>query len=715
MRVLRLSTRHLRQCRRYSSEIQTDSAQREVKKEPEVPKFLSNAQVLEDKRVPVEKKSISRGLMLNRFEKDFLIYPELDDKKAADNIQAYCRHLKYVLEVALKSNDPIASVNQVLLQNYVFAAYVKKEFGGMEMNRREIMCVNEVIGNQDLSSFCNVSSVQLATFLIQNFGNEEQVKRLLPKVGTGQIRVALGTDNVSESRSLRVSTFNDKLLLNGKVENLINGADADIFLCFALEKNDEGKETIGCYIVDKDNIKGKVKIESARKTMGLENVKFSNIKFSNVELSPLDKLENNLTGDQIFASIAEMNRSLNASGAIGAMKRVLADLSIKANRTMSGRHKTLSQNSAVISVVNTLVREIHYIESVLYYINGLSDEQLFVVNDLESMIVEKLVCSALRKTILSLTEVMGITSVDSDLPYNKWLRDVATFSCLLNNEHKLSAEITKHVVQNMKDENMKWHFPASRLMFMFVPQSSTFKPLPTKMTHFIAEHVHYSLKNCATRFEFGMGQCQEAVYKTLGKNKYQIPTGKERQIENIISEMTVQQVLCAALLARTSRSYSIGLKNGDVEFQWTNEYGLKFERSIRVNIRELWHVWKMKDYNKPVVHKVYPFKLPQALQKAVEDERGFEFDFEGTMAEDGEDKIKDDLKDEVKADSDDHFENHVDYEKKNGEKLEKERDNGEEVGKEHDNGQEVGKERDNDQEVEKEQAKGHEMKQEARR
>ncbi|CAD5208334.1 unnamed protein product [Bursaphelenchus xylophilus] len=616
MRLIKLTARHLRVSRLYSKDVSVKSGKSEVEKVENIPQFLSNAQILEKKEIPIEKKSVSRGLMLNRFERDFMIYPELLDKKAVDDIKNYCDHLKYRLDVALGTGDPVSAVNQVLMENFVFAAYISKEFGGMGMKRRELLCISETIANLDMSTFLNVSSVQMATMVIQNFGSKEQIERLIPKIGTGQIRVAISLEDVTESLNLEATRSNGKIILNGKLENFLNASDADVLVVFAKEAIKDGQETMNCYVVDKDNIKGKVKTERPKQVMGLENVKFSTVHFRNVELTPADELNQHLSGPQIFTHLQEINRSFAASAAVGALKRVISDLAYQANRTIVGRNKALSEMPSVKTVINKMARDVHHIETVVFYFNGLSDEDLFVINDVESMVVEKLTRRALQNAILGISEVIGMAAVDAYFTHERWIRDLATFFCTLTTEPTLNEKISEIIVKTLKDENPRWRSSWIRWM-MPAPKPTSTSAMPVQAAkHFIAEHVHISLKPPAINFEAGLGHVDETLYKTLGKNAWKIPEDKTEPVKRIIADMTTEQILLAAMLSRTSRSYSIGLKNCDMELQWTIDYGREFEKNIAKAVRDMWHVWNMKEYKKPILSMGYPFQMPLAAESA---------------------------------------------------------------------------------------------------
>ena len=64
---------------------------------------------------------------------------------------------------------------------------------------------------------------------------------------------------------------------------------------------------------------------------------------------------------------------------------------------------------------------------------GLSDEGLFLVQDIENSIIQ-VINRALRQAIRTITEVAGINSTDVELPYNKMIKDsIALMSISVRN------------------------------------------------------------------------------------------------------------------------------------------------------------------------------------------------------------------------------------------------------------------------------------------
>jgi alkylation response protein AidB-like acyl-CoA dehydrogenase len=70
----------------------------------------------------------------------------------------------------------------------------------------------------------------------------------------------------------------------------------------------------------------------------------------------------------------------------------------------------------------------------VYYIGGLKDEDLYLVHDIETSIIQRFAIRIMREAINTLIDVAGITAVNKDFSFEKTLRDViATMSLAVNN------------------------------------------------------------------------------------------------------------------------------------------------------------------------------------------------------------------------------------------------------------------------------------------
>ena len=135
---------------------------------------------------------------------------------------------------------------------------IPKEYGGQGCDiLTYIMCVEE------LAKVCGTTSVivsahtSLCADPILTYGTEEQKKKYLPKLASGEYIGAFGltepgagTDAAGQQTTAVLD--GDNYILNGSKIFITNGGVADTFIVFAMTDKSQGTRGISAFIVEKD-------------------------------------------------------------------------------------------------------------------------------------------------------------------------------------------------------------------------------------------------------------------------------------------------------------------------------------------------------------------------------------------------------------------------------------------------------------------------------
>lgn len=147
-------------------------------------------------------------------------------------------------------------VVKVLAQSDLFGVYIPEEYGGMGFGVFELCLVIE-----ELSRICGGISLAyagtaLGTFPILLFGNEQQKKKYLPFIASGEKIAAFGVTE-SEAGS-DITTLNttakkegDCYVLNGTKQWITNGGEAEIYVVVAATDKTKGARGLTAFIVEK--------------------------------------------------------------------------------------------------------------------------------------------------------------------------------------------------------------------------------------------------------------------------------------------------------------------------------------------------------------------------------------------------------------------------------------------------------------------------------
>jgi alkylation response protein AidB-like acyl-CoA dehydrogenase len=171
----------------------------------------------------------------------------------------------------------------------------------------------------------HVWTAQLPIYL---FGSEEQKRRYLPKMCSGEI---IGADAFTEpeagsdvfSMSTRAEKTDGGYLLSGTKRFISFAPIADVFMVFATVDPSLGKWGISAFLVEKET--PGLSISSEWEKMGLRSVPMSDIILDNCMLSKENLLGKEGGGVGISQSSLEWERCFILASQLGAMERQLEE------------------------------------------------------------------------------------------------------------------------------------------------------------------------------------------------------------------------------------------------------------------------------------------------------------------------------------------------------------------------------------------------------
>uniref|UniRef100_A0A8R1DQB3 Acyl-CoA_dh_N domain-containing protein n=1 Tax=Caenorhabditis japonica TaxID=281687 RepID=A0A8R1DQB3_CAEJA len=310
-----------------------------------------------DNSTPVEKRSLSRGFAMNKFEKDFMIYPEYTDSDDVRNIEGFVDVLRKSLELSVdpkqieKDGNLSAEVLETLRSNAVFSLAVGKDFGGIGMNNKDISKVFEEL-SVDWNVYSNAHVSLLAANLVTIYGSDEQKEKYLPGLVSGKLRpsISIVKDSVS-GKCEQTAGPTGKSMLNGENIRVVGHHNANFHFVFA---NNRGEQT--CFLLNESELQTTDKIKFTRdETFGLKAIDIGKL-----ELTALVTDKNVLgvagNGAEIASELTGSGRMPFAAATIGMARRTLRELSHFCNRTPSRvtDRSTLADDSRSQRIVTDL-------------------------------------------------------------------------------------------------------------------------------------------------------------------------------------------------------------------------------------------------------------------------------------------------------------------------------------------------------------------------
>ena len=133
--------------------------------------------------------------------------------------------------------------------------YVKSDVGGSEMSRLDAAIVMEELSAGCTSSAAFISIHNMASWMIDRFGNDEQRARLLPKMTTMEKIASYcltepGSGSDAASLKTRAVKDGDHYVLNGSKAFISGAGVSDVYVCM-VRTGEDGPKGISCLVVEK--------------------------------------------------------------------------------------------------------------------------------------------------------------------------------------------------------------------------------------------------------------------------------------------------------------------------------------------------------------------------------------------------------------------------------------------------------------------------------
>jgi alkylation response protein AidB-like acyl-CoA dehydrogenase len=249
--------------------------------------------------------------MIEQQCKDFLakeIFPRLDEIDSMKNPKLMPELLDKAGELGL------------------LATSVPVEYGGYGMDFNTTMLVAEVIGAGHSIAVALSAHTGIGTLPIVYYGNEEQKKKYLPKLATGEWKAAYcltepdsGSDANSGKTKATLTPDGKHYTINGQKMWITNGGFADIFIVFAKIDNDKN---LSAFIVEKTF--GGVTMNEEERKMGIKGSSTRQIFFNDCKVPVENLLSERENGFKIAVNILNVGRIKLAVAAVGGSKKTIS-------------------------------------------------------------------------------------------------------------------------------------------------------------------------------------------------------------------------------------------------------------------------------------------------------------------------------------------------------------------------------------------------------
>lgn len=252
---------------------------------------------------------------------------------------------------------------------------VPEEFGGLGLDKTTSMLVSENLAPIQSFAVTFMAHTGIGTLPIVHFGNEEQKKKYLPKMVTGEwvgcyglTETGYGSDALRAKTKAILTDDGKSYILNGGKQFITNSGFADIFIVYA----QEGGDKFTAFIVEKDH---GMETGPEENKMGIHGSSTRPLIMEDVKIPVENVLGEIGKGHKSALNILDVGRFKLGIGALGVCKRLIAISGEYANqRNQFG--VTIANFGMLRRKFADMATKTYVLESMAYRLSGLYDSSL---------------------------------------------------------------------------------------------------------------------------------------------------------------------------------------------------------------------------------------------------------------------------------------------------------------------------------------------------
>ena len=441
---------------------------------------------------------------------------------------------------------------------------VPEAYGGVEKDFVTSMLTTEVLGAGHSFAVALSAHTGIGTLPILYYGNEEQKKKYVSKLATGEWKGCYcltepgsGSDANSGKTKAVLTEEGKHYILNGQKMWITNGGFADVFIVFA--KIDDDKN-LSAFIVEK-SFEG-ISLNPEEHKMGIKGSSTRQVFFNDCKVPVENLLSTRENGFKIAVNILNLGRIKLGGAALGASKEVINKSVNYANeREQFGRpiskygaikHKLAEQAiRTYVSEAATYRASQNIEDATKSYIEGGMDEAQAKLKGTEQFAIEAAIIKVHASEVLDFVtdegvQIYGGMGYSAEAPMDRAYRD-ARINRIFEGTNEINRMLS---VDMMLKRAMKGELdlmgPAQKVAgeLMSIPDFSA-----TEDTLFTKEHKYIS-------------GFKKAILMTAGAavQKLMQQLGKEQEVIMYLADMLIELYASESVLLRVEK---LVLMNGE--------------------------------------------------------------------------------------------------------------------------------------------------------
>jgi len=310
------------------------------------------------------------------------------------------------------------------------AIYIRDDMGGSGLGRMEAALIFEALSAGDVSVASMLSIHNMATWMIDRFGSEEQRAEWLPKLvtmekiasycltepGSGSDAAALATKAVRDG---------DEYVLNGAKQFISGAGMSDVYVTM-VRTGDDSPNGISCLIIPKDA--PGVSFGKLEKKMGWKSQPTGQVIFDNARVPVANRIGAEGDGFKIAMQGLDGGR-IN----IGACSLGPSGKSIELTREYLKERKQFGKPLAAFQGLQFMLADMateHEAAQLMIYRAAHALDNKLPGTSSKSAMAKRFATDTCFKVVNDALQLHGGYGYTKDLPFERWVRDLRVHQIL---------------------------------------------------------------------------------------------------------------------------------------------------------------------------------------------------------------------------------------------------------------------------------------------
>lgn len=382
------------------------------------------------------ENSFMKSLFFGEIREDLIFpYPKMKAESAEtvrmvlDSVHRFAKEQVKSAEWDEKGEMPREMISY-LSELGLMGMAVPEEFEGLGMPQSGYARIMQEMAGVDASLTVTLGAHQSIGYkAILLFGTQEQKKRFLPRLASGQLVACYcltepgsGSDAASIRTKATLSSDRKHYLITGNKVWITNGGVANLMTVFAkteVEERGTKKEKVSCFIVELPT-EG-VTVGSPEHKLGIRASWTNAVHFDQVRV-PVENVVGGIgQGFKVAMGVLNHGRLGLAAGAIGGSKKALEAAIAHANERVQFQKK-IGEFGLIKEKIARMMMNIFAGESMVYMTASLIDRK-DVDYSIESAIAKVFASEILWDCVDENLQIWAGAGYMKEYPYERWLRD----------------------------------------------------------------------------------------------------------------------------------------------------------------------------------------------------------------------------------------------------------------------------------------------------